>query len=164
MVGKILQAAFGLLLLGSNVAVFADEAEAEAQVLVLKFSDATTADFYLADKPVIGFSDDKIVVTSGSAEVEYDQSAVTEYYFASSPTSSIQGNAAGAFTFKYTDNARVYVSGTKAAKASLCDMSGKQISASAVDGGKVTVSLDGCAPGVYVLNLENEKSFKIIKK
>lgn len=161
MVGKILQAVFGLLLLGSPVAALADEAD--AQVLVLKFSDAKTANFYLADQPVITFDDGKFVVTSGTAVAEYAQADVTEYYFASVPT-AVQDHAVGTFSFKYNDNAHVYVSGTKAAKAALYDVSGKLVSTAAVTDGSVTVSLEGCAPGVYVLSLENDHSFKIIKK
>lgn len=161
MVGRILQTLLGLLLLGSPVAVLADEAD--PQVLVLKFSDDQTANFYLADQPVITFDDGKFVVTSGTAVAEYDQAEVTEYYFASVPT-SVQDQVAGTFSFKYNDNAHVYVSGTKAAKASLYDVSGKLVSTAVVSDGSVTVSLEGCAPGVYVLNLENDHSFKIIKK
>lgn len=163
MTGKFLQAVLGLLLCGSLTSVAAGTDTDEPKVLVLKFADTTTADFMLADKPEITFGEGKLTVTSAAATVEYDQDAVSEYYFSATPT-SVGKHVADGFSFRYTDNAHVVISGTTSAKVSLFDTSGKLLQSQAVTGGAVTVSVESLPAGIYILNLENEHSFKIIKK
>lgn len=163
MTGKILTAALSLMLCLTATTLRAATADAEPQVLVLKFADATTADFLFADTPEITFGDGKIVVTSTSGSTEYDEAQVAEYYFSETST-GISGATVGQFSFRYTDNTHVLVSGTRATQALLYDLSGRLIKSQAVSGGSASIDLSGCAPGTYILNLANDHSFKIIKK
>ena len=102
---------------------------------------------------------------SKATSTDYDQSDVTEFYFKKyDPSTGVGSVSGGHFSFVYRDNANVVVSGTKAAKATLYTIDGKLVKSQPVDGGNVTVSLAGCQSGAYVLNLENEHTFKIIKK
>lgn len=163
MTGKILQAAFALLFCLTATTLRAATADAEPKVLVLKFADATTADFLFADTPVITFGDGKVVVSSTNGQAEYDEAQVVEYYFAETPT-GITENTVGQLSLRYTDNTHVTVSGTRATQAQLYDLSGRLVKSQPVSGGSVSVDLSGCAQGTYILNLVNDHSFKIIKK
>lgn len=137
--------------------------EAQPEILVLKFSGGGTAEFKLSTKPEITFSADKLKVTSEAVETEYDRTEVTEFVFTSG-TSSVGNASAGKLTLTYTDNESVSVTGTKASVAELYSTGGNLLSRQSVSGGSVTVSLQGYAPGVFILKLGNEQTFKIIKK
>ena len=47
---------------------------------------------------------------------------------------------------------------------SVYDANGKLLQRQKVSGGNATINVASYAPGVYILNLTNEHSFKIIKK
>ncbi|WP_308269902.1 T9SS type A sorting domain-containing protein, partial [Prevotella sp.] len=67
-------------------------------------------------------------------------------------------------SFSYTDNATICISGSAAGEAVLYDVNGKLLQRQKVSGGNATINVASYAPGVYILNLTNEHSFKIIKK
>ena len=160
---KIFKTVLALLLLAMPTAIFAAEADdAPRQALVLKFADETTANFFLADKPTIGFADGKLTVTATELTADYEQTAVTEFYFDTITPTAIAG-VKGAFGFAYTDGV-VRVSGSTARVATLYAADGTLVESRNVVDGAVELSLANRKPGVYVLNLENEHSFKIVRK
>lgn len=160
---KIFKTVLALLLLAMPAAIFAAEAdESPRQALVLKFADETTANFFLADKPTIGFADGKLTVTATELTADYEQTAVTEFYFDTIAPTAIAG-VKGAFGFAYTDGV-VRVSGSKVRVAALYAADGTLVESRNVVDGAVELSLANRKPGVYVLNLENEHSFKIVRK
>lgn len=136
----------------------------QAEFLVLKMKDAKTAEFKLSTRPVISFADDKLVVTSDGASTDYLQSDVVEFYFTAVTTGIQQAANLQSMTFTYVDNANVSISGSSASEALLYDANGKLLKRSAVKAGSVNVNVAPYAPGVYILNLKNEHTFKIIKK
>ena len=136
----------------------------QAEFLVLKMSNSTTAEFKLSTCPVISFSDDKLLVASDEASTEYAQSDVTEFYFTAVSTGIDQKVAGPTMTFSYVDNAHVNIYGTKANSVLLYDANGRLLRRQQVTDGKASIDVSQYAPGVYVLNLTNEHSFKIIKK
>lgn len=163
---KFMQALVGMMFLAPLTA-FAETGEAESSVdlLVLKMADATTAEFELADEPVISFANGKLNVTSKSATTDYEQADVAEFYFKKKDTSTgIDALGGNLFSFTYKDNAHVVVAGSKAKKALLYTIDGKSLQSLKVVNGTVTIDLGSYAPGIYVVNLENEHTFKIIKK
>ena len=162
MKAKLLRALFALMLLSPSLAIYAVDAdESPRQALVLKFADATTANFFLVDKPTIGFADGKLIVTATELTADYDQSAVAEFYFDTIAPTAIAG-VKGAFGFAYTDGV-VRVSGSKASVATLYAADGTLVESRGVQDGAVELNLTNLKSGVYVLNLENEHSFKIVK-
>lgn len=164
---KFMQALVGMMFL-TPFAAFAENGGADSSVdlLVLKMADATTAEFELADEPVISFADGKLVVTSQSATTDYEQEAVTEFYFKKKNpvVDGIKNTVSNLFSFTYNDNTTVVIAGSKAKKAFLYTIDGKSLQSLKVVNGAVTINLENCAPGIYVVNLENEHTFKIIKK
>ena len=152
---KLLKLLFAFLACCSSAAHAADGESAE--ILVLKFADARTVKFLLADKPEISFADGKLIVTSQSLTTNYEQSQVVEFHF-TSVALGVDKNMAD------LDNTSVSVSGTHARSISLYDISGRLVKRQHVEQGCVNVSLEGCTPGTYILNLEGEHSFKIVKK
>lgn len=162
---RLLQALLVLLLLAPSLAAHADEADnTPRQALVLKFVDDATASFFLADKPEVGFADGKLTVTSNGVATDYEQSAVAEFYFDYVVPTAIVGTEGKAFSFTYNDNRTVKVSGAKAAEAALYAADGTLVMRKRVADGTVVLNLDNCKPGVYVLTLENEQTFKLIKQ
>ena len=77
---------------------------------------------------------------------------------------AITGTESKTFSLTYTDNRTVTVGGTKAKTATLYAADGTLVARKSVVEGAVSVSLDSCKPGVYVLTLENEHTFKLIKR
>ena len=136
----------------------------QAEFLVLKMSDSKTTEFKLSTRPVITFSNDRLLVTSDEASADYAQSEVTEFYFTAISTGIDEKVASSTMTFSYVDNAHVNISGTKASQALVYDANGKLLQRNKVAGGQVSIDVSQYAPGVYVLNLVNEHTFKIIKK
>lgn len=162
---KFMQALLGLMLLTPLSASAADGDDASVDLLVLKLADASTAEFSLADEPSISFADGKLVVTSQEVTTDYAQEEVTEFYFKKKDTSTgINANVSNLFSFTYTDNANVVITGSKAHKASVYTIDGKIVKKLTVVDGAVNINLADAAPGIYVVNLEKEHSFKIIKK
>ncbi len=164
-----MQALLGLMMLAPSVA-HATEGDKVIDMLVLKMSDESTKLFALDSLPTITLADGKFSVTSGSVTTDYEQSDVTEYYFqkvdsaTADSVTAISGPADKRFTLTYVDNDRVVITGTKAHKAQLYTQAGQLLATRPTVDGNVTVSLSALQRGVYVLRLENEHSFKIIKK
>ena len=121
-------------------------------------ADSKTAEFKLSTRPVIAFSDDKLQITSDEISTDYPQSDVTEFYFTAISTGIEEK------VNPYTDNATIRISGSAAGEAVLYDANGKLLQRQKVSGGNATINVASYAPGVYILNLTNEHSFKIIKK
>ena len=143
--------------------VHATETE-QAEFLVLRMANSTTAEFKLNTRPVITFSDGKLLVASDEASAEYAQSDVTEFYFTAVSTGIDEKVTGSTMTFSYVDNAHVNIYGTKANSVLLYDANGRLLQRQKVTDGKASIDVSQYAPGVYVLNLTNEHSFKIIKK
>ena len=144
-----MQALLGLMMLAPTVA-HATTGDRVIDMLVLKMSDESTKLFALDSLPTITLADGKFQVTSGSVTTD----SVT----------AVTGPEASRFTLTYLDNSRVIVTGTKASKALLYTQGGQLVATQPTQGGRVTVDLSGLQRGIYVLRLENEHSFKIIKK
>lgn len=162
---KFMQALLGLMLMAPAAASAATDDGASVDMLVLRMANETTAEFKLDDTPTVTFEDGQLLVTSASATGSYAQSDVTEFYFKKyDPTTGVGKVAGGNFSFVYDNNSDIVISGTKAAKATLYTVDGKLVKVQNVSGGNATVSVADCQPGIYVLSLENEHTFKIIKK
>lgn len=132
----------------------------QAEFLVLKMADSKTAEFKLSTRPVIAFSDDKLQITSNEISTDYPQSDVTEFYFTAISTGIEEKVNPSTMSFSYTDNATIRISGSAAGEAVLYDANGKLLQRQKVSGGNATINVASYAPGVYILNLTNEHSFK----
>lgn len=165
MKAKFMQALLGLVCLSSLSAQAAGTDDASVDLLVLKMADASTKEFKLSEEPIISFADGKLVVTAQTVTTDYEQSDVTEFYFKKQdPSTGIDAQVANLFSFTYNDNAHVVIAGSKAQTVALYTVDGKLVKSQKVVDGAVTVDLTACSAGIYVLNLENEHTFKIIKK
>lgn len=161
-----MQALLGLMLMSPMAVNAATDDDASVDMLVLTMADQSTKEFKLDDKPEISFADGKFLVTASQVTTDYDQSEVTEFHFKKSDGTSTginTGNEAQ-FSFVFNDNTNVRISGTKAKRASLYTIGGQFVKSQKVNGGSVNVSLADCGSGVYILNLENDHTFKLIKK
>lgn len=161
---NFLQVLLGLAFMVPVAANAADGGGGTPDLLVLKMADATTAEFKLAEQPIVSFADGKLKVESGSMTVDYDQAAVEEFYFKADDGTGVGKTEAGKFSFTYNDNVHVVISGTQASKLTVNTIDGKLLKTQSVKGGNATVSLEGYSAGVYVIGFENGNTFKIVKK
>ncbi len=166
---RFLQALLGLMMMAPTV-VQAAEGDKVIDMLVLKMTDESTKLFALDSLPTITLDGGKFSVTSGSVTTDYDQSEVAEYYFekvdstTADSVTAVAGPEASRFSLTYLDNDRVIVTGTKAPAAQLYTQGGQLLATRPTANGSVTVSLTTLQPGIYVLRLVGDHTFKIIKK
>lgn len=136
--------------------------EERVSVLVLELADETSVSFQLPEKPTLSFSDQKLTVNSASVQTTYPLTEVKNFHFAEKIV-GIDAPAGNQLVFRYVDNENVQVTGATAGSTALYNANGQLVANYAVKNGCVNISLKGCAPGVYLLNL-NQTTFKIIKR
>ena len=161
-----MQALLGLMLMSPLAIDAAVDGNASVDMLVLTMADQTTKEFKLDDKPVISFDNGKFLVTASQVTTDFEQSEVAEFHFKKSDGTStgINAGSEAQFSFVYNDNTNVYISGTKAKRAVLYTIGGHLLKSQRVKGGSVNISLADCESGVYILYLENDHTFKLIRK
>ncbi len=166
---RFMQVLLGLMMLAPS-AVRAADGDKVVDMLVLRMTDESTKLFALSEQPVITLGEGKFTVTSGSIATDYDQQEVAEYYFEkvdSATADSVTAVAQPAlrqFALSYTDNSTVSVTGTKAKTVRLYTQGGQLVATKPTVDGAATLSLAALRPGLYLLQLENEHTFKLIKK
>lgn len=135
---------------------------AEATHLVVKLKSGNTYNFLLADKPVMTFESEELVV-NGDSETSYSIKNVEKFYFMNELT-KVEQLSSEEIRIVSLDDATIQLQNLdKQAVVTLVNVSGMVISSSkANEDGTVTVSLP-TAKGVYILSVAG-KSFKIIRK
>lgn len=166
---RFMYALLGLMMLAPTAARAAD-GDKVVDMLVLKMADESTKLFALSEQPVITLGEGKFTVTSGSVVTDYEQEDVAEYYFEKVDSATADSVTAIAtpetrqFSLAYTDNSTVSVHGTNAKTVRLYTQNGQLVATQPTADGNATVSLAALRPGIYLLQLENEHTFKLIKK
>lgn len=165
------------MLLFAVLSVFAGANAANSgDALIVEFNDANEADqyFYLAEKPVVEFGMDVVLITSSSFTTQFDCSSIKRIYFgddtkeSDSPgpvTSLEEKETPNRFTFEYVDGQTVRMTGVaESMQVALYSIDGKRMPMDAErNGDVVTLYLGGLQRGFYVIKT-NEQSFKIYKK
>lgn len=136
----------------------------DLKVLVVELQTGDMEDFLFADQPVVSFEGEKVLVTSSVASTEYERNDVKKFYFAAQATAIADAQGKSAFSFEYIDNQTVRIKGNGLSEASLYNAEGKLVAKSQAAGESISVSLNGYAPGVYILSVPGHTSLKIVKK
>lgn len=137
-----------MLLLGYS-AVWADNAR-----LVITTNSGTTAQFLIADFPVITYQDNLLVVKAGNEEISTEAADVKSFEFFSGDVSGVDQVAIDGTTLSGL------LPGTP---VEVYTFDGQHVASFKVDDSQsVTVDLDNLAPGLYIISTPSA-SFKIKK-
>lgn len=153
-----------LLALAATVTM---QAQDEYSTLVVETKSGKTLELSLKQKPSVSVSDKEFTITCGDEVTGYVHDEVRKFYFKPyDPAGIDEPVAEDVIRVLYLDQSKVVVSGIdKAKQVNLYTLDGRKVAARAVqEEGKLTVSLDGLAPGTYILNIGNVQSFKLQKR
>lgn len=150
------------------LAVSSASAADEQHALIISFHEGDSVALVLADKPCATFAGDALCVESNDFSATYQRSAIAGFHFGwvtDTPT-SIASLPERMVQIVYTDNSTVQVRGIDpASPVGVYGLDGHHIAApitSEADG--ITISLAACPAGIYLININNTQTFKIIKR
>ena len=153
-----------MLALAATVTV---QAQNEYSTLVVETKSGKTLEVSLKQKPTVSVSDKEFTIACGDEVTGYVHDEVRKFYFKPYTPAGINEPVAGdVIRVLYLDQSKVVVSGIDKAKhVNLYTLDGRKVAARAErEEGNLTVSLDGLAPGTYILNIGNVQSFKLLKR
>lgn len=140
----------------------------ERHALIISFHEGDSVTLVLADKPCATFLGDSLCVESNDFGATYLRSSIAGFHFgwvAETP-SSVASLPEHMVQIVYTDNNTVQVRGIDpASPVGVYGIDGCSIVApitSEADG--ITISLAAFPAGIYLININNIQTFKIIKR
>lgn len=138
-----------VLIASGLMAVHAEEAR-----LVITTKSGTTAEFLIADSPVITYQDNILNVTGGGSEISVEADAVGSFDFVPSEGAGIDTVLAEGSRF----------SGLRpGSRVQVFSSDGRLVSAFIADDSEtVSVNINALAPGIYIISTP-DVSFKIKK-
>lgn len=146
--------------------MFAQTEEADALVVLL--NDGLSHSYILAEKPVVTFDTDKIVIKTADFITElngYKYEDITKLYFKEHGSSSVERLEMKGVQFRFTDGSHVAIEGVDG-KSSLTvnSLDGKSYQHLATrNHDSVSIDLTSAPDGVYIIKVNNN-SYKIIKR
>ena len=158
------------LLIPLLAASSADAAAAadELHSLIISFHEGDSVAIVLADKPRATIHDDSLHVETADFSATYLRGAIADFHFgwyAPTPT-SIETPPEHMVQIVYTDNATVLVRGIDdASHIGVYGLDGRRILAeltSESDG--VAIDLTAYPAGIYLIQINNKQTFKIIRR
>ena len=155
------------LLIPLLAASSADAAD-ELHSLIISFHEGDSVAIVLADKPRATIHDDSLHVETTDFSATYLRGAIADFHFgwyAPTPT-SIETPPEHMVQIVYTDNATVLVRGIDdASHIGVYGLDGHRIPAaltSESDG--VAIDLTACPAGIYLIQINNKQTIKIIRR
>lgn len=136
----------------------------EIEKIVVELTNDNLYVYKLSEKPVVTFDDNSVKVASSVASATYVRSEVKNFHFGDATVTDIQSVSKKQITLTYLDNENVSITGEGLQGVTLYNAEGKLLDQPQVQADGVSVSLKGYAPGVYILNVPNHTTYKIIKK
>lgn len=156
-----------LLSLTLALAAMTMQAQDEYSTLVVETMEGTKLEISLQKAPKVQMTDNAIIITCGEEITGYTYGEVRKYYFKLSKYVSVEP-VADEHTIRVTfvDNATVVISGVDNPEViRLYTLDGSRVAPQVeVAEGVITVSLSALDAGFYILNIDNEQSFKLLKR
>lgn len=139
-------------------------------VMRVNLTDGTVDEYLVADHPTVSFGKDKVTVQSASVWATYATGDVKEYTFVDANATSIEGTTStehkADVSITYVDGENVIIRGinpnTPVRVYSLDGQMQKAVTTHTTDG--VNISLSPLSVGTYIININNEKSIKVLKR
>ncbi|MCD8387482.1 MAG: T9SS type A sorting domain-containing protein [Bacteroidales bacterium] len=142
---------------------------ADLAYLNLKLNDGAVYSYAFASQPELIFPDaSTLLILTQQEEVSYPIADIASYFFSESPAAGIAAPVADVqnITFRFTAPNRVEIAAEGPVTARLFTMSGAVVLSAQKGTSMPTmeVSLEDLPTGVYLLNVNNRQTVKILKK
>lgn len=156
-----------LLSLMLALAAMTVQAQDEYSTLVVETMEGTKLEISLQKAPKVQMTDNAFIITCGEEIIGYTYGEVRKYYFKLSKYVSVEPVAdERTIRVTFVDNATVVISGVDNPEViRLYTLDGSRVAPQVeVAEGVITVSLSALDAGFYILNIDNEQSFKLLKR
>lgn len=156
-----------LLSLMLALAAMTMQAQDEYSTLVVETMEGTKLEISLQKAPKVQMTDNAFIITCGEEIIGYTYGEVRKYYFKLSKYVSVEPVAdERTIRVTFVDNATVVISGVDNPEViRLYTLDGSRVAPQVeVAEGVITVSLSALDAGFYILNIDNEQSFKLLKR
>lgn len=156
-----------LLSLMLALAAMTVQAQDEYSTLVVETMEGTKLEISLQKAPKVQMTDNAFIITCGEEIIGYTYGEVRKYYFKLSKYVSVEPVVdERTIRVTFVDNATVVISGVDNPEViRLYTLDGSRVAPQVeVAEGVITVSLSALDAGFYILNIDNEQSFKLLKR
>ena len=144
--------------------------QGEYTTLVVEMNDGSSVNYILSQKPQISMGDQivRIITGDNGMEVTYPDAQVKRFNFRAFDPVKIEETVLPekVLKVKYVDGQSVVISGTEATdRIALYTLNGQQMQGGiSVANGETTIDIASLPKGVYIINVSNKQSFKILKR
>ena len=153
-----------LLLAFIAIAVQAND---EYSTLVIETMEGTKFEISLQKKPKVQLTDDKFIITCGKEITGYTYGEIRKFFFKLSENLEVKPSADDRIIrVTFVDNTTVTISGIdnpEVIRLYILDGSPAKPRVE-VNDAIVTVSLSTLDAGIYILNIDNKQTFKLLKR
>ena len=153
-----------LLLAFIAIAVQAND---EYSTLVIETMEGTKFEISLQKKPKVQLTDDKFIITCGKEITGYTYGEMRKFFFKLSGNLEVKPSADDRIIrVTFVDNTTVTISGIDNPEViRLYTLDGSPAKPRVeVNDAIVTVSLSTLDAGIYILNIDNKQTFKLLKR
>ena len=153
-----------LLLAFIAIAVQAND---EYSTLVIETMEGTKFEISLQKKPKVQLTDDKFIITCGKEITGYTYGEIRKFFFKLSGNLEVKPSADDRIIrVTFVDNTTVTISGIDNPEViRLYTLDGSPAKPRVeVNDAIVTVSLSTLDAGIYILNIDNKQTFKLLKR
>lgn len=144
--------------------------QGEYTTLVVEMNDGLSVNYILSQKPQISMGDQIVRITTGDngMEVTYPDAHVKCFTFRAFDPVKIEETELSekVLKVKYVDGQSVVISGTETVDCiTFYALNGQQMqSGISTADGETTIDITSLPKGVYIINVSNKQSFKILKR
>ena len=136
--------------------------------LVIELNNSNKHSYSLEDKPVISFDNDKLIIETDKIELDYLIDDIAKYYFSEEDETGVEDIKydVNNIHFTYTNPDFLLIEGvTGYENVQVYEISGRVRPVDILKSDNcIKVELNTLQNGLYIINVDNKHSFKIIRK
>ena len=136
--------------------------------LVIELNNSNKHNYSLEDKPVISFNNDRLIIETDKIEFDYLIDDIAKYYFSKASETDIENIKydVNNIHFTYTNPDFLLIEGvTGNENVQVYEINGKTCPVDVLKSDNcIKVQLNTLPNGLYIINVDNKHSFKIIRK
>jgi hypothetical protein len=139
---------------------------AKDYLLVIDFTDGTDISFALAKKPVLTFADQRLCISVEDQNSEFELSDVLNFHFKEDPSAIRSPRVDEDFIISWRGEDLIVISNaTPGIRIRLYGIDGTMYpSCVHAVGNHIEISLAALPKGIYLLNINNQRTLKINRK
>jgi len=139
---------------------------AKDYLLVIDFTDGTDISFALAKKPVLSFADQRLCISVEDQKSEFELPDVVNFHFMEDPSAIRSPRVDEDFIISWQDEDLIVISNaTPDTRIRLYGIDGTMYPSRVhIHGDRMEISLAALPKGIYLLNINNQRTLKINRK